>query len=186
MQKRRQRAFTLIEVLIVIAIMGIFAALAIPSAAPNASEQLQAAGDMIIADLDLARSLAVVNNSTYQISYDPSRNSYVLRHTGVNPTLDDLPEHPFIAPGGPSDSRTIDLDDIPSFGATVSLHDVYVGGAPAAFNDVEFTALGSTQRAAETQIWLTAGVGKQQRFLSVDVNPVTGLATLGQMQATTP
>ena len=41
-------------------------------------------------------------------------------------------------------------------------------------------------RSTETIIWLTAGAGSAQRFLPVSVNPVTGIATIGELQAVTP
>ena len=52
--------------------------------------------------------------------------------------------------------------------------------------DIEFGPLGETTRSGTTMIWLVAGSEPKARYVTVSVNPVTGLATMGAYTATTP
>ena len=45
--------------------------------------------------------------------------------------------------------------------------------------DLEFGPLGATTRSEQTVIWLAAGKGLAARYIRLDVNPVTGLCTVG-------
>jgi hypothetical protein len=44
---------------------------------------------------------------------------------------------------------------------------------------VEFGPLGETVRADATVVWLVAGSGSDRKYITVEVNPVTGLALVG-------
>jgi hypothetical protein len=69
----------------------------------------------------------------------------------------------------------------------VRLRSARAAGNPATpVSDVRFGSLGGTNRATTTEIWLTAGTGSASRFLAVQINPITGLASLGQMTAIDP
>ena len=51
---------------------------------------------------------------------------------------------------------------------------------------VEFGPYGATTRSDTTVVWLTAGVGSGRRYISISVNPVTGLSTVGAFTGTAP
>src|ERR1044071_4284934 len=69
--------FTLIELLLTIAVIGIIAAVLIPELSSDLPDRLSAASQVVAADIDYARALAVANSSTYRITFIPAQNKYV-------------------------------------------------------------------------------------------------------------
>src|SRR5436190_13821180 len=104
---------TLIELLLTIAVLAILAAVLIPQLSGDLPERLNAASQVISADLDYARSLAVSNNTSYRITFDNTNNSYALQHTGANPTLNTLPRSPFRQVNEPVTQQTTNLSLLP-------------------------------------------------------------------------
>ena len=175
-RRRPSAGLTLIELLTVIALMGILAALILPKSTTSLYDQLRATGQVLRTDLAYARSLALTNNSTYRIRFDRSQNQYTLEHSGTKAALDVLPDSPFAAPGDPSDRYVVDLDELPHVGAGTRLVTAYCAGSnPQQVLDVEFGPLGESTQTDPTVIWLAAGADADTRYLSLTVNPVTGL-----------
>jgi prepilin-type N-terminal cleavage/methylation domain-containing protein len=171
--------FSLIELLMVIVVMGILAGVVLPKANSNLYDQLRSAAQILRTDLAYARSLAVANNSTYKITFDRTENRYVLEHTGSRAALDTLPDSPFRDPGDPPDEHIVDLDELPRLGAGVRIVTSASSGETAAWvPDVEFGPLGGTTRTSPTGIWLAAGSGSEECYVSLTVDPVTGLTEL--------
>jgi prepilin-type N-terminal cleavage/methylation domain-containing protein len=184
---RHPAGFSLVELLIVISLMGILTALAMPSANSGIPDQLQSAADVIAADIAYARSLAVTNNSKYRLTFDPDQGTYVLQHSGTDVALANLPPSPFRSSQEAATSQTVKLADLPHLGTAVKLVGVYsAGSTPAIVTDLEFGPLGESTRSDETIIWLSAGRSAARRFLSIRVNPVTGLSWIEGYQATVP
>src|SRR5688500_9590145 len=88
--RRDDRGYTLIEMLIVISIMGIFAAILLPRFEPSVRDQLRGAAEIVSGDLAYARNLAVTNDSQYKLQFRKSDSSYSLTHSGTNNLLDVL------------------------------------------------------------------------------------------------
>ena len=179
-RRRQSDGLSLIELLMVIAIMGILAGMVIPRSTPGIHDQLRSAAQILQTDLAYGRSLAVTNNSTYRLTFQTAENRYVLEHSGSNPALDTLPNSPFGNPDDPPQQHIVDLDALPSMGPPVEFVTAGVlGNSPQRVDDVEFGPLGETTRSEETVIWLAAGAGRQRRYLLLNINPVTGLAEVG-------
>jgi prepilin-type N-terminal cleavage/methylation domain-containing protein len=183
-----QRGFSLIELLVVIAILAIVARALVPNANTGLSEQLEAAAHVLAADLDYARTLAVTYESNYKDTFDTSANSWTLKHTGTDTSLNTLPPSPFQAKQDPTTERTTRLQSLPGLSLPVAIYGILAQGSssPTRVSDVEFGSLGSTTRSEETVIWLVAGAGAATRYVDVRVNPVTGLTTVGNFQSTAP
>ena len=186
-RRRRARAFTLVELLLVLAIMGVLVGLAMPSSEPSIHDQLRAVARILANDLNFGRSLAVANNSTYRFTFDAAANQYVLEHVGTNAALNKLPKMPFSADNAPSDEYAVKLAELPHVGPTVRLLTATAGGAsPQEVTTVDFGPLGATTRSSPTTIWLAAGSGGATRYTSLTVNPVTGLVETGPITSTPP
>jgi Tfp pilus assembly protein FimT len=184
-RRRSSSGISLIELMIVIATIGILAAVALPSFAPDAATHLQSAGSILTGDLAYARSLAVANGSKYRLSFDAGANKYTLTHSGTNAALNNLPSGPMGVPSDGATQKTTSLAQLP-LGTPVRLLGVQRGPQGYTLLTVEFDSLGATTSAAATTIWLTAGAGAAQRYLALQINPVTGLATCATPTAVGP
>lgn len=72
------RAFTLIEVLSVVVILGIAGAVVVPQMLSRGNLQIQAASRIIIADLLYAQNEAITHQSVRRVVFDTAANSYKL------------------------------------------------------------------------------------------------------------
>ena len=178
-------AFTLVEVLMVILLISVLSAIILPSMNPSVYSQLQAAGEVVVNDLEAGRSLALTNSSTYSFTFDLTNNLYYLQYSGSNPALATLPSSPFYSAQDTPTRQITNLTNLPTLSGRVTLASV-VGAGNSPRTQLEFGIYGQTTQVDETDIWLTYGSGSVQRWLVIQVNPVTGLATIGNFQAVGP
>lgn len=83
-----ERAFTLIEVLIVVLIAGILAATVVPAMLSADSVQIVAAGRMLASDMQYAQTEAISTQTPVTVSFDPAGETYSLSNasgTLINP-----------------------------------------------------------------------------------------------------
>lgn len=190
LESRSRHGFTLMELLITVVLMAILAALMIPTAQGNIPAQLAGATELIVADLSLARSLAVTNNSEYRLTFTVAQNQYTLEHVGTNTAWDELPTVATKTPSDSTDKYTVRLNEIPGLSSgSVQLHSIRRGTTPVSYLDYEANGSMSPDANQQTEwvtIWLSAGQGEFRRFQSIRVNPVTGLATVGELQTNSP
>lgn len=71
--------FTLIELLIVIVIIGIAATIAVPLISSAASMQIRAAGGIVAADLEYAKSMAITTGQRHSVVFDPANERYLIK-----------------------------------------------------------------------------------------------------------
>jgi prepilin-type N-terminal cleavage/methylation domain-containing protein len=68
--------FTLVEIVIVIVVIGIAALLAVPMMSSAASLQIRSAANMLAADLEYAKSMAISRGQNYSVVFDKDADSY--------------------------------------------------------------------------------------------------------------
>ncbi|MBW8884350.1 MAG: hypothetical protein JF612_06130 [Planctomycetia bacterium] len=180
-------ALTLIEVLLTIAVLAILAGVLIPQLSADLPERLNAAAQVISADLDYARSLAVANNSSYRVSYDLANNKYILQHSGTNTLLNTLPRSPYKQLDDSPTQQTTKLAQLPIPEPGVTLVAVVqMQGSGQSATSIEFGPLGGTSSTYQSVVWISCGSGSIRRFQSVAVDPVTGLVTIGPIVSSLP
>jgi prepilin-type N-terminal cleavage/methylation domain-containing protein len=178
---------TLVEVLLTIAVLGVLAAILIPQLSGDLPERLTAAAQVVAADLDYARSLAVANNSTYRLSFDPANNRYRLRHSGTSAQFNTLPPSPFRENDDPVTQQTTNLATLPIPEPGVRLLAVVqMQSGGQSTNEIEFNGLGGTTAPQASVVWLGCGRGALRRFISISVDPITGLVTIGSPVSAMP
>jgi prepilin-type N-terminal cleavage/methylation domain-containing protein len=177
--RSRLAGFSLLELLMVVAVVAILTAAVMPWAESSSHETLVAAAQTVATDLAYARSLAVTNNSKYVVHFDVANNRYVLEHSGAAGALDTLPDSVFRSPNDPPDQHIVNLKALPGISEPVKLAGVFhIGGTTEPASDIEFGPLGETTRTGYSIVALELKSGVFKRRALVLVNPITGLATV--------
>ena len=77
--RRARGGFTIIEILIVVVILAIAAMTAIPMISSAGSIQVRSVANMIAADLEYAKSLAITKGQKFRVHFHTSTDTYWLR-----------------------------------------------------------------------------------------------------------
>jgi type II secretion system protein H len=76
--------FTLIEILIVVVIIGIAAMIAVPMMSSAASMQIRSAANIVAADLEYAKSMAISRGQNFSVVFDKNAESYSIKDQDGN------------------------------------------------------------------------------------------------------
>ncbi len=158
-------AFTLLEVIIVLMIIGIISAIAIPLYTSAASVQLKTAANMVASDLEYAKNLSMSTGRTYSVVFNTTTESY--RINDANGQVISNPVH-------------IGANYIVSFATDSRLNKVNIENAIfGAAGTVKFDYLGTPLDIAGNplnsgSVRLSAGGD----ILTVRIEPVTGYVSI--------
>jgi prepilin-type N-terminal cleavage/methylation domain-containing protein len=166
---RRVRGYSLIEVLVVVAIIGIAGAVIVPQMLQAGSLNVQGAGRLVIADLLYAQNDAIAQQATRMVVFDTNNNRYRLTDaTGATLTVN--------WKGGASSAGNyiVDFTGDSRF-AGVKMTAASFGASNT--NTVQFDALGSTKDGGTVD--LVAGNFHYRISVAaitgrVNIAPVTG------------
>jgi len=151
------RGFTIIEILIVVVILAIAAMTAIPMISSAGSIQVRSVANMIAADLEYAKSLAITKGQRFSVVFDTSVDSY---------RIEDQDGTTILHPVKKGFDYVIDFQDEGLEKA--DLTGAAFGGTP----QVEFDYLGSPDDGG------TVTVQGGNTTLTISVEAVTGYITV--------
>jgi prepilin-type N-terminal cleavage/methylation domain-containing protein len=168
MKKSRRKtlpAFTLVEVIIVLMIIGIVAAIVIPMHVSAASTELKTAANMIASDLEYAKSMAISTGKSYFVVFDTSAEGYCIKDAGGQVITHPVHIGANYAVSFAGDGRLDKVDIVSTtFGAANTIKFDSLGspfdGTGAALNN------GVVQLSAESQT------------MKVKIEPVTGYISI--------
>lgn len=161
-------AFTLVEVIIVLVIVGIIAAIAVPLYTSAAPIQLKTAANMIASDLEYAKSMAMSTGRSYSVVFDTSSESYSIKDSAGQVIAHPVHIGASYVVNFAEDNRLNKVDIVSAtFNSKSGVKFDYLG-APYAHDGSSGSPLnnGSVQLRAEGNI------------LTVKVEPVTGYISI--------
>ncbi|MBS3821169.1 MAG: prepilin-type N-terminal cleavage/methylation domain-containing protein [Planctomycetes bacterium] len=160
---RQRRAFTLVEIIIVVIILGIVSGIVIISTMPTETTSAVAAADIIARDLELARQEANGRQEALVVEFSVSSNSYSIKDTDGN-----VISHPV-----KQTTASININDEVTTG-TITLVSADFGDSG---QSIYFSALGepvasdlTTPISSDSKVVVQCG----DETYSVIVAPVTG------------
>jgi prepilin-type N-terminal cleavage/methylation domain-containing protein len=155
----RVGGFTFIELMLVVLIIGIAAGIVVPMMSSAGSLQVRAAANMVAADLEYAKSMAISRTQSYSVEFNTTNESYEI----LDPNNDPVP-HP-VKKG---------FDYVVDFGNDGRLDQVDIADVNFPNDKVTFDYLGSPDNGGGVTLQ-AGGVTK-----TVNVEPVTGFISVSK------
>jgi prepilin-type N-terminal cleavage/methylation domain-containing protein len=173
----RRRAYTLVEVLVVVTILGIMGAMVIPSLGQTHVLRTQAAVRAVVADITFAQSDALAYQRGRAVVFDEDANSYTL--VEITGGTIDADADALYDPRGPGQRYRVLLSEQDFGGARIENVDFNGGDA------LIFDELGGPVAEASSDVGSTGGsvdvVGPDTRF-RINVAPFSGRITVQQIE----
>lgn len=148
------RGFTVIELLVVVVILAIAALTAIPMMSSASSMQIRSAVNLIMADLEYAKSMAITRGQNYSVVFDAAADGYQIEDQNNNVISHPVKKGFNYIVSFPNDSRL----------SRVDITNVDFNTNPS----VQFDSLGSPDNGGTVS--LQAG----STTATITVEPVTG------------
>jgi len=158
-ESHKTRGFTLIEIIIVVVILSIAAMAAIPLMSSASDVQIRSAANLIAADLEYAKSMAISRGQNYSVVFDEGANSYQIEDQS-----DNVIPHP-VKKG---------FDYAMNFSNDSRLGKVDITSTSFTSGKVTFDCLGSPVSNGGTITISASGI-----TATITVEPVTGYISIG-------
>ena len=158
------RGFTLIEVLVIVVILSIVGMVAIPMMGSTAITELKAAANMVSADLEYAKSIAIAKGQIYSVQFDTGAESYRVKDQNGSTIT-----HPVNG-----------VDYVVDFSADSRIDQVTISSVNFdSTNEVKFDYLGNPLNGNDDSLssgTVTLEAGGQT--MTIEVEPVTGYISI--------
>lgn len=169
-QQHKSWAFTLTEVLVVVTIMGLAAAVVVPQMLKPGTMHVQAAVRSIIADILVAQNEAVVRQSTRRVVFNTIDSQY---------SLTDGDGNPITGPWGKGGQYVVSFRKDSRF-SNVRIENVDFGNDPDAKSVIAFDELGVPSSGGTVDV-----VSGTTRY-RISIAPFTGKVTVAAADAAVP
>ena len=164
----RRDGFTLMEVMVVVLILAIAGALAVPLLGQTGGTQLRSAARLLAADVGYAKNESITHaDAPRVIVFDKAKDRYHLAKAA--------------SPQTPLTNPATDRDYVTDFGTgrARSLEDVAIKGYSVGGDDqLEFGIYGELDQNSPATVTLTSG----HEQITVTIDHVNGEATIGSIQ----
>jgi len=164
-----RRGFTLVEILIVVAVILIASMLALPMLSSAGDMQVRSAANMVMADLEYAKSMAITKGQNYSVVFDATNESYEIVDQNGNTIAHPVKKGFSYVISFSSDGRldkvdvtTVDFD--PGSNTTITFD--YLGSP--------YSGSGTASPLSSAQIILQADT----TTMTIQVEPVTGYVSI--------
>lgn len=185
--RRRSRGFSLIEILVVVAIFAALAGMAVTLSEPSPSARLQLTADMLAADLERVQELALSRGSPHRVTFDGAERRFVVKHVGTSGTFDNLPKYVQTRPSEVRTQATYAFEERSAYGKYVTIAAFEPANLYVADKfPVQFAADGSLADGRTATIWLKSIDNGKTTFLPVRIYAVTGVVSVGTTVDTLP
>lgn len=164
--RRKIAAYTLVEVLITVTIMGIAAAIVVPNMLQGGTMGVQAGARMIVADVLFAQNEAMAHNSQRRVVFDPAGNSYSVQKYDSDAGAWVLETNPVLG-GNSTNNYQIDFDEDGRFEG-VDIVSADFGGS----DTIQFDDLGNPSSGGTVQIRY------DQHIYDIKIAPFSGRVTV--------
>lgn len=165
--RRSTSAYTLIEVLITVTIMGIAAAIIVPNMLRAGTLGVQAGARMIIADLLFAQNEAMAQQSTRRVVFDAADNSYRVEKYDTTTSAWVLEFNPSEGTTNNMQNYEVDFDEDNRFTGIDIVSATFNGT-----NTVEFDDLGNPSSGGTVRLRF------DEHVYEINVAPFTGRVTV--------
>lgn len=169
------RAYTLVELLLVILIMGIAGALVIPQTSQAHVLRIHAAVRTLVADISYAQTDALAYQQRRAVIFDAEENTYTVAEVTVS-SGGDVTYTPLFLAGGPNGDHIVDFDSRSFDGAALRAAD-FDGNSVLIFDEIGAPVLDAATDAS-------AGLGTIYIEGSMSVFKIEVLPYTGQVRVT--
>lgn len=166
--RKSAKGLTLVELVMVLAVIGIASALVVPTLGNTAMTRLQSAATLLVADLGAAQIESLAHSDDLRVFvFDTGTATYHIATASdtTTPINNAVSKNPYSVTFGQGRAQSL---------SGVNISSVSVGGD----DQLQFGPYGQLDQATAATITLTA----EGNSITITVDPVTGEATIGQIQ----